>query len=177
MATPLYMRWRRSGNLEAAVLLVDLDNNVRGDLADVSYEGVLEIRNHAVIGQNFETALWLLKEYPDLADRKESNGLTSLQLLAQMPSASKPNFAKAYGRCSFINAFFNDDNIDRIPPNDLGEQDQISLANSSCSKKITKFRSPGSRMMLEKMQNENSLLELTYLLIEKGLFMDDIKGR
>ncbi|VVA33477.1 PREDICTED: ankyrin [Prunus dulcis] len=201
-----------SGNLEAAVLLVDLDNNVRGELADVSYEGVLEIRNQlgetpvyraasfghtelvqylvkkvghknimphlqrssdqtsilhsAVIGQNFETALWLLKEYPDLADRKESNGLTSLQLLAQMPSAFQAKFRKSIWKMLIYKCLFNDDNIDRIPPNDL-ESRINQPCQSSCSKKITKFRSPGSRMMLEKMQNENSLLELTYLLIEK----------
>ncbi|KAL6269103.1 hypothetical protein ACE6H2_026014 [Prunus campanulata] len=169
-----------SGNLEAAVLLVDLDNNVRDELAvmkdDVSNEGVLDIRNQlgetpvyraasfghtklvqylvkkvghinimphlqrssdqtsilhsAVIGQNFETALWLLKEYPDLADKKESNGLTSLQLLAQMPSVFQAKFRKSIW-------------------------------------KMLIYKCPGSRMMFEKMQNEKSLLELTHLLIEK----------
>ncbi|XP_021833034.1 uncharacterized protein LOC110772859 isoform X2 [Prunus avium] len=74
-----------SGNLEAAVLLVDLDNNVRDELADVMKDDV----------SNEETALWLLKEYPDLADKKESNGLTSLQLLAQMPSVFQAKFRKS----------------------------------------------------------------------------------
>jgi hypothetical protein len=35
------------------------------------------------------TALWLLKRYNELADLKEENDLTTLQLLTKMPSAFK----------------------------------------------------------------------------------------
>jgi hypothetical protein len=36
---------------------------------------------------NAGTALWLLKSYNELAYQKDENDLTTLQLLAQMPSA------------------------------------------------------------------------------------------
>ncbi|KAI5312157.1 hypothetical protein L3X38_041330 [Prunus dulcis] len=55
----------------------------------------ISILRIAVIGQHFETALWLLKKHPCLANIKESNGLTSLQLLVQMPSAFGPKFRKS----------------------------------------------------------------------------------
>ncbi|RYR36253.1 hypothetical protein Ahy_A10g051256 [Arachis hypogaea] len=47
----------------------------------------MSILHTAVIDQFFGTALWLLKRYGDeLADLKDDNGLTTLQLLATMPS-------------------------------------------------------------------------------------------
>ncbi|WJX26843.1 hypothetical protein P8452_15716 [Trifolium repens] len=45
------------------------------------------ILHTAVIDQFFGTALWLLKSYNELAYQKDENDLTTLQLLAQMPSA------------------------------------------------------------------------------------------
>ncbi|GAU51909.1 hypothetical protein TSUD_383590 [Trifolium subterraneum] len=44
------------------------------------------ILHTAIIDQFFGTALWLLKSYNELAYQKDENGLTTLQLLAQMPS-------------------------------------------------------------------------------------------
>lgn len=35
------------------------------------------------------TALWLLKRYEELAGKEEDSGLTTLQLLAKMPSTFK----------------------------------------------------------------------------------------
>ncbi|KAL1288997.1 ankyrin repeat-containing protein ITN1-like isoform X2 [Arachis ipaensis] len=47
----------------------------------------MSILHTAVIDQFFGTALWLLKRYGNqLADLKDDNGLTTLQLLATMPS-------------------------------------------------------------------------------------------
>ncbi|CAL9020142.1 unnamed protein product, partial [Prunus brigantina] len=77
----------------------------------------ISILQIAVISQHFETALWLLKKYPYLANRKESNGLTSLQLLAQMPSAFEPKFRQSIWKKLIYKCLFDDDNIDRDPPN------------------------------------------------------------
>ncbi|XP_014518168.1 uncharacterized protein LOC106775540 [Vigna radiata var. radiata] len=49
----------------------------------------MSILHTAVIDQFFGTALWLLKRYDYLADEKEDNDLTTLQLLAKMPSIFK----------------------------------------------------------------------------------------
>ncbi|XP_020232331.1 uncharacterized protein LOC109812717 isoform X2 [Cajanus cajan] len=49
----------------------------------------MSILHTAVIDQFFGTALWLLRRYSDLAYEKEDNGLTTLQLLAKMPSTFK----------------------------------------------------------------------------------------
>ncbi|XP_048425686.1 uncharacterized protein LOC103952033 isoform X2 [Pyrus x bretschneideri] len=48
----------------------------------------------AIIAQHFEIALWLLDKYPYLASLREDRNLTSLQLLAQMPTAFVPHFEK-----------------------------------------------------------------------------------
>nr|XP_028959188.1 uncharacterized protein LOC103419600 [Malus domestica] len=48
-----------------------------------------------VIVEHFETALWLLEKYPYLALLKEDKGLTSLQLLAQMPTAFEHQFEQS----------------------------------------------------------------------------------
>ncbi|XP_027360996.1 uncharacterized protein LOC113869063 [Abrus precatorius] len=49
----------------------------------------MSILHTTVIDQFFGTALWLLKRYEDLAYEREDNGLTTLQLLAKMPSTFK----------------------------------------------------------------------------------------
>ncbi|KAK5791979.1 Espin [Gossypium arboreum] len=43
----------------------------------------------AVIGQQFDTAIWFLRKSPELATYKDKNGNTSLHLLASMASAFK----------------------------------------------------------------------------------------
>ncbi|KAL2341020.1 hypothetical protein Fmac_008960 [Flemingia macrophylla] len=50
---------------------------------------MMSILHAAVIDQFFSTALWLLRWREDLAYEKEDNELTTLQLLAIMPSAFK----------------------------------------------------------------------------------------
>ncbi|XP_057429010.1 uncharacterized protein LOC130722332 isoform X2 [Lotus japonicus] len=49
----------------------------------------MSILHTTVIDQFFGTALWLLKRYGELAYLKEDHELTTLQLLAKMPSAFK----------------------------------------------------------------------------------------
>ncbi|CAN6683070.1 unnamed protein product [Malus baccata var. baccata] len=46
----------------------------------------------AVVAQHFETAFWLVENNPYLGPLKNNKGLTSLQLLAQMPIAFDPHF-------------------------------------------------------------------------------------
>ncbi|TQD78612.1 hypothetical protein C1H46_035850 [Malus baccata] len=55
----------------------------------------MSILHIAVIAQHFETALWLLECCPSLAHQTEDKGLTSLQLLAQMPSAFEPHYQRS----------------------------------------------------------------------------------
>nr|XP_023894958.1 uncharacterized protein LOC112006892 [Quercus suber] len=45
----------------------------------------MSILHIAVIGQHFDTAIWLLSKDKKLAEKKEQNGLTCLHLLAKMP--------------------------------------------------------------------------------------------
>ncbi|XP_075667193.1 uncharacterized protein LOC142636780 isoform X3 [Castanea sativa] len=45
----------------------------------------MSILHIAVIGQHFDTAIWLLRNDKGLAKKKEQNGLTCLHLLAKMP--------------------------------------------------------------------------------------------
>ncbi|XP_009357504.2 uncharacterized protein LOC103948226 [Pyrus x bretschneideri] len=55
----------------------------------------MSVLRMAVIAQHFETALWLLENYDFLAQQKDDEGLTSLQLLAQMPRAFVPQFQQS----------------------------------------------------------------------------------
>ncbi|BFG27410.1 hypothetical protein CerSpe_136840 [Prunus speciosa] len=55
----------------------------------------MSILHITVIGQQFRTALWLQRKYPFLATKREGKGLTSLQLLAQMPTAFTPQFQQS----------------------------------------------------------------------------------
>ncbi|CAL9020150.1 unnamed protein product [Prunus brigantina] len=208
-----------TGNLEAGMLWVGLDNRVRIELArlDLHQNGarVIEIRNQlgetplyraaafghtklakylatqvvddielhfqrhvdqvsilhiAVIGQHFETAVWLQKEYQNLAERKESNGFTSLQLLARMPSAFQGKFRKnkwkmLIYKCTIYsmhntlvyskaNYFYN------IPINV-----PIFCKFNNLPRDILGW--PRIRMMYKEMQKQKSLLELTHLLVKK----------
>ncbi|XP_068322090.1 uncharacterized protein [Pyrus communis] len=55
----------------------------------------MSILHITVVAQHFETAIWLLEKYPYLARLKEDKGLTSLHLLAQMPTAFDPKFKES----------------------------------------------------------------------------------
>ncbi|XP_050148874.1 uncharacterized protein LOC126623944 [Malus sylvestris] len=55
----------------------------------------MSVLHITVVAQHFETAIWLLEKYPSLALLEEDKGLTSLQLLAQMPTAFYPNFEES----------------------------------------------------------------------------------
>ncbi|CAN6683085.1 unnamed protein product [Malus baccata var. baccata] len=55
----------------------------------------MSVLHITVVAQHFETAIWLLETYPYLASLTEDKGLTSLQLLAQMPTAFYPDFEES----------------------------------------------------------------------------------
>ncbi|KAB2600879.1 hypothetical protein D8674_001884 [Pyrus ussuriensis x Pyrus communis] len=71
----------------AGKLLEDNPNNLWRHFHRNDKMSILHI---AIIAQHFETALWFLEHYPYLAHQTEDKGLTSLQLLAQMPTAFVP---------------------------------------------------------------------------------------
>ncbi|KAF3973691.1 hypothetical protein ACB098_05G166300 [Castanea mollissima] len=57
-----------------------------GDLSShFQRKDAMSILHIAVIGQHFDTAIWLLRNDKGLAKKKEQNGLTCLHLLAKMP--------------------------------------------------------------------------------------------
>ncbi|KAI5318776.1 hypothetical protein L3X38_038484 [Prunus dulcis] len=129
----------------------------------------VSILHMAVLGQHFETAHWLVNEYPYLANGKEENELTSLQLLAQMPSAFKPKFResiwiKLHRHICLCN--------DRDPANRNND-----LENGS-TRKIgrTTIRWAPIGIMGEEMQNQNVLLELTNLLVGKDYSWGEIEA-
>ncbi|KAH0970001.1 hypothetical protein GBA52_022157 [Prunus armeniaca] len=91
-----------SGNLEAAKFLVSNFNKPAGKISNEenSTLPLLDIRNE--LGESplyraaaLGTALWLQSKYPFLATKREGKGLTSLQLLAQMPTAFTPQFQQS----------------------------------------------------------------------------------
>ncbi|CAL9020196.1 unnamed protein product, partial [Prunus brigantina] len=111
----------------------------------------------AVISQHFETALWLLKKYPDLANRKESNGLTSLQLLAQMPYAFEAKFRKSIWKMLIYKWIY--------PSTDDLESRINQPSQSSSSQNITRWRP--IRDMFDEIKNQKYLSILTRLLVEE----------
>ncbi|TQD98743.1 hypothetical protein C1H46_015652 [Malus baccata] len=107
-----------SGNKEAAEYLVNNFNEPLPEEVKISTSStdkdkpwkardsenyalqLLETRNY--LGETplfraaaLETALWLLEKYPYLALLREDKGLTSLQLLAQMPTAFEHQFEQS----------------------------------------------------------------------------------
>ncbi|XP_034227586.1 protein ACCELERATED CELL DEATH 6-like [Prunus dulcis] len=117
----------------------------------------ISILQIAVISQHFETALWLLKEYPNLANRKESNGLTSLQLLAQMPYAFEAKFRKSIWKMLIYKWIY--------PSTDDLESRINQPSQSGCSQNITRWRP--IRDMFDEIKNQKCLSTLTRLLVEK----------
>ncbi|XP_004486279.4 uncharacterized protein [Cicer arietinum] len=85
--TPVY----RAAALGKTNLLKFFVDELMVDLRDHFHRNgdKMSILHTAVIDQFFGTALWLLKRYEELAYHKEDNQLTTLQLLAKMPSAFK----------------------------------------------------------------------------------------
>nr|POE63955.1 hypothetical protein CFP56_01993 [Quercus suber] len=83
--TPLY-RAAAFGQTKMAKFLAKKigDSNLRNHFRRNDEVSILHI---AVIGQHFETAIWLLGKDKGLAKGLETNNLTCLHLLAKMPSA------------------------------------------------------------------------------------------
>ncbi|BFG40775.1 hypothetical protein CerSpe_270490 [Prunus speciosa] len=161
-----------SGNLDAAMLLVRLDNRVRAELArldldrngaddEACYRPVVEIRN-----QMGETPLY----------RAAAFGHTKLvKYLVSQVEDIEPHLLQIHKLSILYIAVIGhhfgisngDDTIDWVPPNQ--NDDLESRINrpwqSSCSKKIKRW--PRMRMKSEEMQKQKALLELTHLLVEK----------
>ncbi|KAE8686373.1 putative Ankyrin repeat family protein [Hibiscus syriacus] len=53
----------------------------------------VSILHIAVIGQHFDTAIWSVEKYPQLAKYKDNNGKTGLHLLAAMTTAFRSSFS------------------------------------------------------------------------------------
>ncbi|KAL5566098.1 hypothetical protein UlMin_029262 [Ulmus minor] len=72
----------------------------------------------AVMGQHFETALWLLKNDTTLGDLKDQSGRTCLHLLASMPRAFKSGYPMGTlkGLIYFYLPSINEDNDDAQEP-------------------------------------------------------------
>ncbi|TQD98742.1 hypothetical protein C1H46_015651 [Malus baccata] len=71
----------------------------------------------AVVGQHFEIAHLLLQSYPYLGEMKDENGLTSLQLLAQMPTAFKPHFQQSLWKMLIYHCLPVREDVDTLTPN------------------------------------------------------------
>ncbi|XP_021822440.1 espin-like protein [Prunus avium] len=101
--TPLY----KAAALGSTKLVKYLAGQVQQDVEShfKREKDEISILHIAIIGQHFETAFWLLKKYPDLAKKKENNGLTSLQLLAHMPSAFEAKFHKSIWKMFIYESF------------------------------------------------------------------------
>ncbi|XP_030970666.1 uncharacterized protein LOC115991058 [Quercus lobata] len=83
--TPLY-RAAACGQIKMAKFLAKKfgDSNLSYHFRRKDQVSTLHI---AVIGQHFDTAIWLLGKHKELAKKLETNNLTCLHLLAKMPSA------------------------------------------------------------------------------------------
>ncbi|CAN6684254.1 unnamed protein product [Malus baccata var. baccata] len=93
------------------------------------------ILHMAVIAQHFEIALWLLDKYPYLASLREDKNLTSLQLLAQMPTASVPHFEKIKWKMLIYNCL--PDGGDVVTPN---QKDDVESSMDSNHPRQSIFR-------------------------------------
>ncbi|ONH95754.1 hypothetical protein PRUPE_7G089200 [Prunus persica] len=176
--TPLY----RAAAFGHTDLVQYLATQVDGDIKQHFHRNdKVSILHMAVLGQHFETAHWLVTEYPYLANGKEENGLTSLQLLAQMPSAFKLKFRESiWIKLHRHICLCNDDNIDRDPANQnddlesgFNHPSQSTFSNddlesgSTRTIRRTTIRWAPICIMGEEMRNQNVLLELTELLVRK----------
>ncbi|XP_008241121.2 PREDICTED: uncharacterized protein LOC103339576 [Prunus mume] len=172
--TPLY----RAAAFGHTNLVQYLANQVSGDIEQhFRRKDKVSILHMAVLGQHFETARWLVTEYPDLANKREENELTSLQLLAQMPSAFKNKFGESiWMKLHRHICVCNDDNIDRDPANQNDDSEsgnnhpsQSTFSNDNLDNGSTrKIRRWAPICIIgEEMRNQNVLLELTDLLVRK----------
>ncbi|CAN6686454.1 unnamed protein product [Malus baccata var. baccata] len=127
------------------------------------YVDRMSVLHIAVINQHFETAVWLLKKYPCLAKRREDNGFTSLQLLAQMPSAFQVYYRKSLWKMLIHKCISEDDNVDG--DGDIESRWIPQLPTACLSKTLSRW--PRVFSIVKQIKNEKSLSELTHLLVEK----------
>ncbi|XP_020425813.1 uncharacterized protein LOC18766458 [Prunus persica] len=117
----------------------------------------MSILQIAVISQHFETAFWLLKRYPNLANRKERNGLTCLQLLAQMPYAFEAKFRKSIWKMLIYKWIY--------PSTEHLESTINQPSQSGCSQNITRWRP--IRDIFNEIKNQKFLSKLTRSLVKE----------
>ncbi|GKV40276.1 hypothetical protein SLEP1_g47943 [Rubroshorea leprosula] len=87
------------GNEATVEYLVNEVELQKGNLKDDHFtrkSDGLSILHIAIMNEKFETAIWLLDKYPELATKKCS-GKTCLHILASMPTAFKSSFSIMYG--------------------------------------------------------------------------------
>ncbi|TKY71884.1 Espin protein [Spatholobus suberectus] len=87
--TPVYMAAAHGKTDLLRFFLQELGLDVDCKMHFHRSEDKMSILHSAVIGQFFGTALWILTRYDYLAYEKEDNDMTTLQLLAKMPSTFK----------------------------------------------------------------------------------------
>ncbi|OMO64802.1 hypothetical protein COLO4_31840 [Corchorus olitorius] len=137
--TPLF-RAAESGNTEMVKFLLHEVKKV-GDLHEhYRRDDGVTILHSAVIGQHFETAIWLLDKDPQFATYKDNNGKTVFHLLAGMPTAfrstSSMNKLQAFIYYCFPSHPHDDNEAGQLSSsqiNDLetGKQSKISQHGSS----------------------------------------------
>ncbi|TQD98744.1 hypothetical protein C1H46_015653 [Malus baccata] len=120
---------------------------------------------------NAETALWLLEKYRYLAHLREDNGLTSLQLLAQMPTAFDPNFKESKWKMLIYHCL--PDGGDVVTPNQKDDVESSMDSNHPCQSifrnKLAGTGGPLGKiinMIWNDKKNKKSLKKLIRLLIE-----------
>ncbi|KAK8493570.1 hypothetical protein V6N12_073415 [Hibiscus sabdariffa] len=131
----------------------------------------VSILHIAVIGQHFDTAIWLLEKEPKLATYKDNDGKTSLHLLASMTTAFQ---STTYFNLGVFEQFVydripseacSDDEIDKLPivlqNKDLEQGEPARASNHSGHSKGWKML---DRMRKQKQMNL-SAVKLAQLLV------------
>ncbi|XP_008224761.1 PREDICTED: uncharacterized protein LOC103324481 [Prunus mume] len=127
----------------------------------------MSILHIAVIGQQFRTALWLQSKYPFLATKREGKGLTSLQLLAQMPTAFTPQFQQSRWKMLIYYCLpARDLEVTANPKDDV----ESSLGSNQPHQAIS-WKKPEEMDIIEKIWKDkrikHALKNLIPLLVEK----------
>ncbi|KAL6281980.1 hypothetical protein ACE6H2_012909 [Prunus campanulata] len=122
--------------------------------------------------QYAETALWLQKKYPFLATKTEEKGLTSLQLLSQMPTAFEPEFQQSKWKMLIYHCLPVGDLVrPNHKDNDVVKDDVESCLGSDqppqyiCRKTLAQIGI--IRRIWKDKRNKNSLEELVGLFVKK----------
>ncbi|KAH9803492.1 ANK REP REGION domain-containing protein [Citrus sinensis] len=131
----------------------------------------------AVLGQHFDTAIWLLKHHSSLANKLTSDGpdgLTCLQLLALMPSAFKSYSKTAEIWTSLVSSclptYDDDDCVDYNYKEDL---ETGKIDNCVACRKRTRGRPAIKKIWMKKQMHKNANKLLKKLVKEETLCLGD----